>query len=254
MQHLFGRYLRHGGFPETVFFDAPVHRKTLQDYFEVMMYKDLGERAKIADSALLQLFLKRCFSSVCKPFSTHKLYNELKSAGYKIGKNTVYELVEICRNAYLYFTVPKYTAKIANLELGEKKLFAIDSGLLGALGVVLPHETGKLLEQAVYVECYRRSPQGIFFDANGYECDFLLGEWDQIHTAIQVTESLADPDVRHRELKGLLKACQKFNLKTGLILTQSTEERWDIEGIEIRVMPVWRWMVGSADIGKGYSS
>jgi predicted AAA+ superfamily ATPase len=169
----------------------------------------------------------------------------LKSAGYKIGKNTTYELVDICRNAYLYFTVPKYTTKIANLELGEKKLFAIDSGLLGALGLVMPHETGKLLEQAVFLECYRRTPHGIFFDANGYECDFLLGEWDQIHTAIQVTSSLEDPKVYQRELKGLVQACQKFNLEKGMIITLSTEERIVVDGVEVAVVPAWKWMISS---------
>jgi uncharacterized protein len=215
------------------------------DYFEVMMYKDLGERAKIIDSGMIRYFLKRCFSSFTKSFSVNKIYNELKSAGYKVGKNTVYEWVDICRNAYLFFTVPKYTSKIGTIEMGEKKLFALDNGLLGALGLVHPHEDGKLLEQTIFLECYRRYPEGVFFDANGYECDFLLGEWPIIHTAIQVTESLEDPDVRKKELKGLLSACKKFGLKKGLVITRFEKDMIEDSGVVFEVVPAWEWLLGA---------
>lgn len=246
VQHHLETYLVYGGFPETVFFEPQVKIKTLQDYFEVMMYRDVGERAGIADSQLLRFFLKRSFACATKGYSVNKLFNELKSAGYKLGKNTLYDIADICRQAYLFFTVPKYTQKIANIELGEKNLYSIDAGLLVALGLVMPHEPGKLMEQAVFLELYRRYNGNLFFDSNGYECDFILGEWDDVRAAVQVTQSLEDPDVRQREIKGLVSACKKFGLGKGTIVTKATQDRFTTpEGIVVEVVPLWQWLLAT---------
>ncbi len=240
-------YLVYGGFPEIVGFENSLKIKTLQEYFEVMMYRDVGDRAGIGDSGLLRFFLKKSFASATKVYSVNKMFNDLKTAGYKIGKNTLYEIANLCKDAYLFFTVPKFTRKIATQELGDKKLFAIDQGLLVALGLVMPDEKGKLMEQAVFLELYRRARGNVHFDANGYECDFLLGEWDQIRAAVQVTVSLEDADVKKRELRGLLSACEKFGLSEGLIITYSEKDKLVTRGVSITVLPLWEWLLISDD-------
>ncbi len=245
VQNHLNTYLIYGGFPETVEFDPHLKIKILQEYFEVMMYRDIGERAGISQSSLLRFFLKRSFSSNTKSYSINKIYHDLKSAGYKIGKNSLYELAELCKQAYVFFTVPKYTQKIANIELGEKKIFAIDNGILTALGLLAPTEVGKQMEQVVFLESYKRYGGNLFFDANGYECDLLVGEWDSIHTAIQITQTLEDPSVKKREIKGLLSACKKTHLNEGLLLTLHEEATFTEDGVTIQVKPLWKWLLNT---------
>jgi predicted AAA+ superfamily ATPase len=81
------RFLRVGAFPEIVFLDDRYRNKILQEYFNVMIYKDLIERYAIKNTAALKFFIKRILASSTKAISINKLYNELKSNGIKICKN-----------------------------------------------------------------------------------------------------------------------------------------------------------------------
>ena len=67
-----------------------------------MLYRDIVERKKIKTVAALKFFLKRLFASATKPMSVHKIFNELKSAGFKIGKNQLYEYLAAAENSYMY--------------------------------------------------------------------------------------------------------------------------------------------------------
>jgi hypothetical protein len=48
---------------------------------------------------------------------------------------------------------------------------------------------------------------------------------------------------RKREIEGLLDAARSYDLKAGLILTESTEDEIHSGNIRIRVRPVWKWML-----------
>ena len=53
------KYLKNGGFPEIVFLEPLYANKTLQEYFNVLLYKDLAERYSITNTVALKYFLKR---------------------------------------------------------------------------------------------------------------------------------------------------------------------------------------------------
>ena len=80
-------YLEFGGFPELVTIADPnVRYKILQEYFDVMLFRDLVEHYDIKNLISLKFFLKRLFSCATKQVSINRIYNDLKSAGIKIGK------------------------------------------------------------------------------------------------------------------------------------------------------------------------
>jgi predicted AAA+ superfamily ATPase len=97
----FENFLWHGGFPETLDLSQELQNKTLQEYFNVMIYRDIVERFQITNLVTLKYFLKRVFESVTKPLSVNKIYNELKSQGYKIGKNMLYDFLDAAEAVYL---------------------------------------------------------------------------------------------------------------------------------------------------------
>jgi uncharacterized protein len=48
---------------------------------------------------------------------------------------------------------------------------------------------------------------------------------------------------KEREFNGLLKAMNKFKLKTGLILTNDHEEEIEVNKKKIIMIPVWKWLL-----------
>lgn len=234
-------FLKDGAFPETLFLEDKYVNQTLQEYFNVLLYKDLVERYGIANTVALKFFLKRVIASSTKQISINKIYNELKSAGVKIGKNTLYDFLEYAQNIYLALTLHRYDKSLVNKELGEKKIYSIDVGLNNAIEFRFSDNIGKSLENAVFLELKRHCRELFYYRDLHSECDFIVSEKNMITRAIQVTYDMSDEDTRHREIKGLVSACKQFGLKNGLIVTYDSEEETRHDGIAISIIPFYKW-------------
>lgn len=242
INHHLTDYLRNGGFPEVIGYDDGLRNRVLQEYFNVMIYRDLLERYQIKNIPALKFFLKRLLSSATKQMSVNNIYNELKSSGFKIGKNQLYENLEACQNIYLALILRKHTTSLVERELGEKKIYAIDNGLLNALSYKFSDDLGKTVEQSVFLELKRREKE-VFFYKEKVECDFIVKNGRDVTEAIQVCVSLADEKTRKRELRGLLECCTAFGLKEGLLITIDGMEEFVMNGVTVKVIPLYRWLL-----------
>ncbi len=235
-------FLKDGGFPETLFLEEKYMNKTLQEYFNVLLYKDLAERYSITNTVALKFFLKRIIASSTKQISINKIYNELKSSGIKIGKNTLYDFLDYVQNIYLALTLHKHDKSLVNKELGEKKIYSIDIGLNNATEFKFSDNIGKSLENAVFLELKRNYNEIFYYKDSKSECDFIVNEKNSISQAIQVTYDMSNEDTKNREIKGLLGACKNFNLNDGVIVTYDTEDEIIQDNIEIVIIPFYKWV------------
>lgn len=236
------KYLETGGFPEVIHYEDKLREKVLQEYFNVMIYRDLVERYEIKNLAALKFFIKRVLASSTKQLSVNTIYNELKSSGFKIGKNLLYEYLEACQNIYLAFVLNKFSHKLVSRELGERKVYAVDNGLLNAISFRFSDDKGKAMEQAVFLELKRRGKE-IYFFKERYECDFIVKKGNTVSEAIQVSYSLADEKTKRREIRGLVEACKIFNLKSGIIITSDILEDFMVEKIKLHLVPLSTWLL-----------
>lgn len=243
INHHLTDYLKNGGFPEVIGYDDALRNRVLQEYFNVMIYRDLLERYEIKNLPALKFFLKRIMSSATKLISVNNIYNELKSSGFKIGKNQLYDNLDACVNIYMAQILRKHTSSLVDRELGEKKIYAIDIGLLNAIDYKFSDDTGKALEQAVFLELKRREKE-IYFFKDKSECDFIVKHGFDVTEAIQVATTMSDEKTRKRELRGLTDCCNAFGLQKGLIITLDSSEEFEMNGIKIGVVPLYRWLLG----------
>ncbi len=236
-------FLKNGSFPETLFLEEIYANKTLQEYFNVLLYKDLAERYNITNTVALKFFLKRIISSSTKQISINKIFNELKSSGIKIGKNTLYEFLEYVQNIYLALTLQKYDNSLINKELGEKKIYSVDIGLNNATEFRFSDDIGKSLENAVFLELKRKEFDIYYYRTSKSECDFLVFDKNTISDVIQVTFDMSDENTKSREIKGLIEACKNFDLKSGIIITFDSEDELIENGIKIKIIPFYKWSI-----------
>ena len=235
------KFLKDGAFPEILFLDEKYANQTLQEYFNVLLYRDLAERYNITNTIALKFFLKRIIASTTKQISINKIYNELKSSGIKIGKNTLYDFLDYVQNIYLAFTLQRYDNSLINKELGEKKIYTVDIGLNNATEFRFSDNIGKSLENAVFLELKRRGRELFYYRDTNSECDFIVQEGTQIIEAIQVTYDMSHAETAKREIKGLLTACKKLNLFHGYIITYEREDEIIEDGITITFIPFYKW-------------
>ncbi|MBI5356655.1 ATP-binding protein [Candidatus Collierbacteria bacterium] len=235
---LFEHFMHQGGFPELVKQEGELKDKILQEYFNVMVLRDLIERYKITNSSTLKYFCKRIVGASAGEFSVNKIYNELKSQGYQVGKDTLYLYQEYAEAIYLNRLINKYSHSVVKAEGSLKKCYVIDQGMGAALDYKLSQDKGRLLETTVALELLKQGKQ-IAYQQNGSECDFVVIEKGKVAAAIQVAADFVDPKTKEREMKGLVQACLKFGLSSGIILTFDHEEQLEQEGIQVTVIPAW---------------
>lgn len=236
------KYLDNGGFPEVVHYDDKLREKVLQEYFNVMIYRDLVERYEIKNIAVLKFFIKRILASSTKQLSVNTIYNELKSSGFKLGKNQLYEYLDACQSIYLAFVLKKYAHKLVSRELGDRKVYSIDNGLLNAVNFRFSEDKGKAMEQVVFLELKRRGKE-LYFYKGRYECDFIVREGNTVSEIIQVSYSLSNDKTKKREIRGIVDACKEFGMKNGIIITTEAIPDFEVEKIKIKVAPLYRWLL-----------
>lgn len=236
IQNALSDYLREGGFPEILYLEKEPALKTLQEYFNVLLYKDIAERYAITNTVALKFFIKRIFTSSTKAISINKIYNELKSAGIKVGKNTLYDFLEYVQNTYLALMLQKYDHSLVSKELGERKIYSIDMGLNNATTYKFSDDVGKALENSVFLEFKRRGKEINYYSSAKSECDFLVLDRGHVTQAIQVTYDMSDEETKKREIKGLVEACRHFNLQEGTIVTFDTTDELQSDDIKITIV------------------
>lgn len=238
-------YLHGGGFPEVVL-AAPLYKdRILQEYFFVMLYKDLVERYEIKNPEPIRYFIKRVMSSLTKPTSINRIYNELKSQGVSIGKNTLYDVIVQIESIYLFFSLTKYEPSLVKENTGDKKYYCIDNGLRSVLLNPQSEDNGKLLENVVFLHLRRnlRIQEGLHYYKGKKECDFVVVEYDEVTRLIQVSYQMNDEETRRREVDGLLEAAQITGCRELTIITMEMEAKWNEQGMLIHVLPAWKWML-----------
>lgn len=236
------KYLFHGGFPEIVNIDNDkIRQKILQEYFNVMIFRDIIERYKISNPEMLKFFIKKIFASVTKPFSVNKAYNDIKSLGYKVSNNYLYQYQDICDAIFLTQSVSKFDYSEIKQAKSDKKTYIIDTGLLSAIEFSVSKNIGKLFENAVCME-FKKKEIPVFYYRDNYECDFIIEE-NKSYTPVQVSYSIENDETKKRELRGIYEACTYLNITHGTIITFEQEERINYKGIDIDIIPFYKYFL-----------
>jgi predicted AAA+ superfamily ATPase len=246
--HLFQEYLHHGAFPEIVRSDPAYREQILQEYFFVMLYKDLVERYNIRNPAPVKYFIRRILANLTKPTSINKIYNELKSQGVTVGKNTLYELAEQTASIYLFFTLPKYEKSLIKESSADKKYYCIDNGFRNALSVSHSEDNGALLENLVFLHLRRKAffQHRLYYYKNKKECDFVVTDQSKVTELIQVSWDISDEQTKKREIAGLMEASETTGCRQLTIVTADTEKEITEGDKTVFVVPAWKWLLQKA--------
>ncbi|MCM1140886.1 MAG: DUF4143 domain-containing protein, partial [Muribaculum sp.] len=219
--------------------------RKVQGYFNTMLFRDLMEHYKLSNPELVRYVLKRLMLNITKPTSVNSIYNDLKSQRRKVDKNRLYELVDMVCEIFMFFKVNRWSASIIKENNRLPKYYFIDNGMRNAIIMPQSDDDGKLLENAVYLHLRRLAnpQQKISYFNEGHECDFVLQTEERIDRLIQVCWTLSDENTKNRELKGLKCAFEATGCKECMIITFDEEEEIQHEGLAVKVIPVWKWLL-----------
>jgi uncharacterized protein len=222
LSKMFHFYLSEGGFPEIVNFDPDVKQKTLQEYLDVVIYRDIIERHLIKNTTLIKYMILSMIHNVGKPFAVNKFYNDLKSRGYAIGKDILYEYADHIEDAYLAFPVAVYDLSLRKAQTKPKKLYAIDPGMVRALTLDYEKDLGRLFENIIFIELKRLGCKiNYYLTSEGYEIDFMAQTPRGHKKLFQVAWDVEDEKTLAREERALQAGMNELKIDGEIITLHS---------------------------------
>ena len=240
-------YARQGGFPEVV-----IKKLNPSEYLRTLLgsviYKDIVARFRLRAPAALET-IARCLLS--QPGGEYSFRSLAETTGCR-SPHTLKKYIHWLEEAFVLFTVPRFSFKVREQATSNKKAYAIDTGFVDAFGQASTPSWGRLFENLVAIDLFRRQLRGeikfyYWKDANGAEVDFVIQKGYTIRQLIQVCLDASHPKSRKREIAGLCKASRALGCRDLLLLTENeeglSEEPWEGETFPIRRLPIWKWLL-----------
>ena len=227
-------YLQLGGIPDALKYPELPLQRTLYDD---VLYRDIATRYRLdAVSALKGL----AFFLISNPASLVS-FNKLKDQ-FRLGSvNTIKSYIDHMENSWLIFTLNLYDFSVKRQQIAPKKIYCIDSGLSNAVGFGFSANTGKLLENLVFLTLRQQAKEIYYYTTpGGFEVDFYLSEKQQL---VQVTQSLDNPATRERDLRALAEAVRSVKVQSALILSDSNEDGFELNGVPVEVHSTAEWLL-----------
>lgn len=242
MTFAFRDYCDEGGFPEVVRAQTKSEKvKILQSYFSTMLFRDMIEHYHIGASvSVVRYFLKRMMNNLTKPTSVNNIYNDLKSQGLKVAKDSVYLWLDYACNIFLFRKVQRYTKSMVKQSSSPAKYYMADIALRNAVLLPESEDAGKALENIVYLNLERSlgEEDQISYFYEQKECDFVVQRGERVSELVQVCWTLNEENME-REVGGLLAASTITNCKQCKFITFCQQQTIEREGIRIEVLPIW---------------
>lgn len=232
------QYMQQGGVPDVLKYPELDIHKTLYDD---ILYRDIASRYNIENIKALKELSLYLTSNVANLISFNKLKNLLKLG----STNTVKNYIDYLENSWLFFVVNKFAASVKEQQIAPKKIYGIDSGLIQSIGFSFSGNTGRLMENLVFLQLRRKYGNNIFYykTKNDHEVDFYLPKHGLM---VQVCDSFDDKQVKIREIRALLEAKQERKTVDKLIIiTRRDQGIFVKDNLKIQLIPLYNWLLES---------
>ncbi len=211
LETVYKKYILESGFPQTLSFLS--NRQLINDYLMDTVYlntvqKDIVQRFNISNVSKLDSLTRFLFDNIGNETSIRGIERGLASINQNISAMTIDNYVQGLLDGYLLYKCDRYDIKGKQILTNvNSKYYAVDIGLRTAL---LGHEdkdTGRILENIVYLELLRRGYRvyaGRISSRKNIEVDFVAQKPGEEVEYYQVAlYALSSEETLKRELASL---------------------------------------------------
>ena len=236
---LWSNFLHDGSFPAITMLgdDDTLTFDYLDGILNTILVKDVSQRTGSSAAALRQLctFLYDNVGNLSSPSSIAKA---MTAAGNSVSAPTVARYLEGLEAAFLIYPADRYDLRGKRIMKQEKKYYAVDMGLRRILCSNSMRDTGRMLENIVFLELLRREKNVYVGQGPTGEIDFVTNGPTGVKYW-QVSESTAHEETLRRELSSFEGVRDNYP-KTLLTLDDTREQSYD----GIRRVYALDWLLG----------
>ncbi len=240
-------FVEFGGFPEIVNYENVLKIRTLREYLDLIVYKDLVERYGIKKIGVMKSLIGIVVKNFASRISIRRIHNILLSSGNKLSKSKIYEYFSYLEDIGFIIPIKKFSYSEMESAGSIPKIYLVDNGFPTVYGL---RDSGRRLENIVAIELMRRKYYfnpvleiKYYLGRNKKEVDFVVSEGMRVKELIQVCYDPSDPYTRKRETEALIEASKELRCKDLKIITWDYEDEETVEDRKIHYIPLWRWLL-----------
>jgi predicted AAA+ superfamily ATPase len=239
-------YSEQGGYPEPLLKKID-RRDYLRNLLQSTLYKDIVKRFRIRSVQGIEDLTLYLMSNIAREYS----FNALSAVTKCRSVHTIDKYIRYLQEAYLVFSLPRFSFKVKDQTGHNKKIYCIDNGLAVSAGFRFSADRGALYENLVAVALKKEEIAGrisLFYwkSPQNEEVDFIIKEGLHVTRLIQVCSDITNPKTLKREMRALLKASQELHCDELLLLNDRVDRtetfRWQNAERPIRLMPLGQWL------------
>ncbi len=230
-------YFEIGGFPEVVLGEPG--GPYLRELFDKIITRDIAQRHRLRNTRILKeiaLYLVQQSGSMTSLANLEETF-QINSI------NTLRSYFQYLQEVFLLYEVQGYSGKLKERTTRPRKYYVCDLGMWSALNTKPTLDLGMRLETLIYLHLSRSFPHVYYLKEPGFDIDFCVVKERTPTLLIQVCYSIQNSATRTREIRSLVSAAKQYRMKSGTIVTWDDEDSLVEEGIEIRIVPAWKFLL-----------
>lgn len=248
---VFAHYLTYGGFPELASVETTqeMHSVYTSGMYETVVTKDvlnrerIHGRSQVTSAETLSNIVTYLADNIGNLLSTKTIANVLTDAGDKTSHVTAMSYIRALDEAYLFYRAGRYDVHGKELLRTMPKQYIVDLGLRSFLEGYRNTDSGRVFENAVYLQLLYQGYTVHVGKLYTKEIDFIAIKNAQ-RLYIQVTDDLSDEKTRERELAPLQSIPDNF---PKFVVTRNRTLLTDVEGI--RILSAQQFFTQSWNVG-----
>ena len=148
-----------------------------------------------------------------------------------------------------WFSLGPASQNSLNVLIVAAPRYLVDNYFSSHFNSSLSPNFGHLMEQAVFHKLHKHNVWDPRYETTywkgyaGHEVDFVVMYNKAVEELIQVTFASDTGDISDRETKALVKAAKALQKQSGTLVTWDVEQTAKIGDIEIKYVPLWKWLL-----------
>ena len=239
-QKALGDFLLDGGFPELL--HTTRKRPYIDTLLNAIIKDDIAKRFKVRHVDVLANLANHLADNFCQEFRPKEVAEAIG-----VSAPTISTYYSYLKEAFLLLGIHKFSFK-SRERIRNEKVYVVDTAFVQHRDNTFSTQNlGWRLENIIYIELLRRCrPQ--FIDVFYYRCaqwevDFVVAQGGRVVSLLQVCYNVSVEKTLNRELRGLVKASEKFGCDDLTLITADQTDTINKAGKTIHIVKATDWLL-----------